>query len=231
MLVINCLRYFITYRLRHPNVTELVGYCSEHEQHLLVYELHQNGTLHEFLHLLDDQSKALTWNNRVKIALGAARAIELFSAGICMKFVHHQLSKNFKSANILVDMEFNAHLSDCGFARLIHESSDEASGYNAPEVSMSECHDLSLTEFIDVHFCTAQGQERSNLLVRWATPQLHDIDALAKMVDPALDGLYPVKSLSRFADVIALCVQPEPEFRPPMSEVVESLVRVVEQVS
>jgi hypothetical protein len=44
-------------------------------------------------------------------------------------------------------------------------------------------------------------------LVRWATPQLHDIDALGKMVDPALKGLYPVKSLSRFADVIALCVQ------------------------
>lgn len=44
-------------------------------------------------------------------------------------------------------------------------------------------------------------------LVRWATPQLHDIDALSKMVDPALEGLYPVKSLSRFADVIALCVQ------------------------
>lgn len=44
-------------------------------------------------------------------------------------------------------------------------------------------------------------------LVRWATPQLHDIDALDKMVDPALKGLYPAKSLSRFADVIALCVQ------------------------
>jgi hypothetical protein len=27
------------------------------------------------------------------------------------------------------------------------------------------------------------------------------------MVDPELKGLYPVKSLSRFADVIALCVQ------------------------
>lgn len=44
-------------------------------------------------------------------------------------------------------------------------------------------------------------------LVRWATPQLHDIDALAKMVDPALNGMYPAKSLSRFADVLALCVQ------------------------
>jgi hypothetical protein len=43
--------------------------------------------------------------------------------------------------------------------------------------------------------------------VRWATPQLHDIDALDRMVDPALKGLYPAKSLSRFADVLALCVQ------------------------
>ncbi|RZR96194.1 hypothetical protein BHM03_00025171 [Ensete ventricosum] len=37
-------------------------------------------------------------------------------------------------------------------------------------------------------------------LVRWATPQLHDIDALDRMVDPGLKGLYPAKSLSRFAD-------------------------------
>ncbi|ONK76149.1 uncharacterized protein A4U43_C03F24460 [Asparagus officinalis] len=68
-------------------------------------------------------------------------------------------------------------------------------------------------------------------LVRWAAPQLHDIDALDKMVDPALQGLYPGKSLSRFADVIALCVQPEPEFRPPMSEVVQALVRLVQRAN
>lgn len=43
--------------------------------------------------------------------------------------------------------------------------------------------------------------------MRWASPQLHDIDALAKMVDPSLNGMYPAKSLSRFADIIALCVQ------------------------
>ncbi|CAN0840379.1 Protein STRUBBELIG-RECEPTOR FAMILY 5 [Linum grandiflorum] len=65
-------------------------------------------------------------------------------------------------------------------------------------------------------------------LVRWASPQLHDIEALEKMVDPALRGLYPPKSISRFADIVALCVQVEPEFRPPMSEVVQSLVTLVQ---
>jgi len=76
------------------------------------------------------------------------------------------------------------------------------------------------------------SRERSEQsLVRWATPQLHDIDALAKMVDPALNGMYPAKSLSRFADIIALCVQPEPEFRPPMSEVIQQLVRLMQRAS
>lgn len=56
-----------------------------------------------------------------------------------------------------------------------------------------------------LHYSTRLRSEQS--LVRWATPQLHDIDALDRMVDPALKGLYPAKSLSRFADVLALCVQ------------------------
>ncbi|PPS08017.1 hypothetical protein GOBAR_AA12628 [Gossypium barbadense] len=61
--------------LHHTNVTKLVGYCSEHGQHLLVYEFHKNGSLHEFLHLSDEYSKPLIWNSRVKIALGTARAL------------------------------------------------------------------------------------------------------------------------------------------------------------
>jgi len=64
------------------------------------------------------------------------------------------------------------------------------------------------TDEISVCSCTFSSRVRSEQsLVRWATPQLHDIDALAKMVDPALNGMYPAKSLSRFADIIALCVQ------------------------
>lgn len=63
-------------QFHHPNVTELVGYCSEHGQCLLVYEFLKNGSLHDYLHLADDFSKPLTWNTRVKIALGTAKALE-----------------------------------------------------------------------------------------------------------------------------------------------------------
>ncbi|KAJ9568466.1 hypothetical protein OSB04_004432 [Centaurea solstitialis] len=229
-------------RLRHPNVTELVGYCSEHGQHLLVFEFLKNGSLYDFLHLSDEYSKPLTWNSRVKIALGAARALEYLHE-VCSPSVVH---KNIKSANILLDSELNPHLSDCGLASLVPDADQEldnngGSGYSAPEVSMSGQYTIksdvygfgvTMLELLTGRQPFDSSRIRSEQsLVRWATPQLHDIDSLAKMVDPALKGLYPVKSLSRFADVIALCVQPEPEFRPPMSEVVQALVRLVQRAN
>ncbi|RVX17239.1 Protein STRUBBELIG-receptor family 6 [Vitis vinifera] len=267
-------------QLHHPNVTELVGYCSEHGQHLLVYEFHKNGSLHDFLHLSDEYSKPLTWNTRVKIALGTARALDsgaqsllttqgflklgscsysdeievgslLLTKGTFIRYLHEVCSpsivhKNFKSANILLDTELNPHLTDCGLASFIPNADqvlnhNAGSGYSAPEVAMSGQYTLKsdvysfgvvMLELLSGRKPFDSSRSRSEQsLVRWATPQLHDIDALAKMVDPALKGLYPVKSLSRFADVIALCVQPEPEFRPPMSEVVQALVRLVQRAN
>ncbi|KAF2300882.1 hypothetical protein GH714_018004 [Hevea brasiliensis] len=228
--------------LHHPNVTELVGYCSEHGQHLLVYEFHKNGSLNDFLRLSDEYSKPLIWNSRVKIALGTARALE-YMHEVCSPSIIH---KNIKSANILLDTELNPHLSDSGLASFL-PNADQAlnheagSGYGAPEVAMSGQYTLKsdvysfgvvMLELLTGRKPFDSSRPRSEQsLVRWATPQLHDIDALSKMVDPALKGLYPVKSLSRFADVIALCVQPEPEFRPPMSEVVQALVRLVQRAN
>ncbi|KAJ6947082.1 STRUBBELIG-RECEPTOR FAMILY 6 [Populus alba x Populus x berolinensis] len=228
--------------LHHPNVTELVGYCSEHGQHLLVYEFHKNGSLHDFLHLSDEYSKPLIWNSRVKIALGTARALEYLHE-VCSPSIVH---KNIKSANILLDTELNPHLSDSGLASCLPNADqvlnqNAGSGYGAPEVAMSGHYTLKsdvysfgavMLELLTGRKPFDSSRPRSEQsLVRWATPQLHDIDALSKMVDPELNGLYPVKSLSRFADVIALCVQPEPEFRPPMSEVVQALVRLVQRAN
>uniref|UniRef100_A0A0E0HTV5 Protein kinase domain-containing protein n=1 Tax=Oryza nivara TaxID=4536 RepID=A0A0E0HTV5_ORYNI len=231
-------------RLRHPNIVPLAGYCVEHGQRLLVYEHIGNGTLHDILHFFDDTSKILTWNHRMRIALGTARALEYLHE-VCLPPVVH---RNLKSANILLDKEYSPHLSDCGLAALTPNPEREVStevfgsfGYSAPEFAMSGIYTVKsdvysfgvvMLELLTARKPLDSSRERSEQsLVTWATPQLHDIDALAKMVDPVMDGMYPAKSLSRFADIIALCVQPEPEFRPPMSEVVQQLVRLVQRAS
>ncbi|CAM0909907.1 unnamed protein product [Alopecurus aequalis] len=231
-------------RLRHPNIVSLTGYCIEHGQRLLVYEHITNGTLHDLLHFSDEESKALTWNARVRIALGTARALEYLHE-VCLPSVVH---RNLKSSNILLDEEYSPHLSDCGLAAFSPNPEREVStevvgslGYSAPEFAMSGTYTVKsdvysfgvvMLELLSGRKPLDRSRERSEQsLVGWATPQLHDIDALAKMVDPAMDGMYPAKSLSRFADIIALCVQPEPEFRPPMSEVVQQLVRLLQRAS
>ncbi|KAL4387198.1 hypothetical protein GQ457_09G001180 [Hibiscus cannabinus] len=231
-------------RLRHPNIVTLAGYCAEHGQRLLVYEYVGNGSLHEMLHFSDDESKTLSWNARVRVALGTARALEYLHE-VCLPSVVH---RNFKSANILLDEELNPHLSDCGLAALTPNTERQVStqvigsfGYSAPEFALSGIYTVKsdvysfgvvMLEMLTGRKPLDSSRVRSEQsLVRWATPQLHDIDALAKMVDPTLNGMYPAKSLSRFADIIALCVQPEPEFRPPMSEVVQALVRLVQRAS
>lgn len=61
-------------RLRHPNIVSLLGYCVEHGQHLLVYEYLRNLSLEDILHGEEDNKPS--WNNRLKIALGAARALK-----------------------------------------------------------------------------------------------------------------------------------------------------------
>ncbi|CAI9787862.1 unnamed protein product [Fraxinus pennsylvanica] len=231
-------------RLRHPNIVPLAGYCAEHGQRLLVYDFVGNGSLHDMLHFADE-SKMLTWNARVRVALGTARALEYLHE-VCLPSIVH---RNFKSANILLDEELNPHLSDCGLAALTPNTERQISstqmigsfGYSAPEFALSGIYTVKsdvysfgvvMLELLTGRKPLDSSRERSEQsLVRWATPQLHDIDALAKMVDSSLNGMYPAKSLSRFADIIAICVQPEPEFRPPMSEVVQALVRLMQRAS
>ena len=63
-------------KLRHANIVELIGYCAEHGQRLLVYKCCINGTLHDALHTDEEVNKKLSWNRRMQVALGAARALE-----------------------------------------------------------------------------------------------------------------------------------------------------------
>lgn len=43
--------------------------------------------------------------------------------------------------------------------------------------------------------------------MKWASFRLHDRESLGKMVDPLMTGTFSSKSLSRFADIVSLCIQ------------------------
>lgn len=62
--------------VRHPNIVDLVGYSDDFGQRLLVYNYFNCTTLYEVLHSNDSLKKKLSWNARIKIAIGAAEALE-----------------------------------------------------------------------------------------------------------------------------------------------------------
>ncbi|XP_020206008.1 protein STRUBBELIG-RECEPTOR FAMILY 3 [Cajanus cajan] len=231
-------------RIRHANIVELLGYCAEYGQRLLIYEYCSNGSLQDALHSDDEFKTRLSWNTRIRIALGAARALEYLHEQCQPPVVH----RNFKIANILLDDDVSVRVSDCGLAPLITKGSVSqlsgqlltAYGYGAPEFESGiYTYQSDVYSFGVVMLELLTGRQSfdkkrprgEQFLVRWAIPQLHDIDALSKMVDPSLNGNYPAKSLSNFADIISRCVQSEPEFRPAMSEVVLYLINMIRKES
>ncbi|XP_072957991.1 protein STRUBBELIG-RECEPTOR FAMILY 3 isoform X1 [Typha angustifolia] len=230
--------------LRHPHILELVGYCAEFEQRLLVYKHFSRKTLHDVLHCGDDLKIKLSWNARLCIALEAAKALEYLHEG-CQPPVIHQ---NFEPAGILLNNKLTARVSECGLAMLMSSNSaTQLSGriralfsYEAPETNESGLYtdrsDVYSFGVVMLELLTGRKPYDSSRprveqhLVRWASSQLYDIDALSGMVDPSIKGKCSEKSLSRFADIINRCVQQGPEFRPPISEVVQDLSRMVKDL-
>lgn len=60
-----------------------------------------------------------------------------------------------------------------------------------------------------------------------ALPRLTDREKIVEIMDPALEGQYSMKEVIQVAAIAAMSVQPEPDYRPLMADVVQSLVPLV----
>ncbi|KAB2087944.1 hypothetical protein ES319_A04G139900v1 [Gossypium barbadense] len=98
-------------RLRHRNLVQLIGWCHDNKEFLIVYEFLPNKSLDYHLHR---EPCLLTWDTRYKITTGVASA--LFYLQECDQCVLH---RDIKSSNVLLDLSYNAKLGDFGLARLV----------------------------------------------------------------------------------------------------------------
>uniref|UniRef100_A0A0E0ACT2 Protein kinase domain-containing protein n=1 Tax=Oryza glumipatula TaxID=40148 RepID=A0A0E0ACT2_9ORYZ len=228
--------------IRHPNIHELVGYCAEYGQRLLVYNHFSTKTLDDALHDREGVDSTLSWNARLQVALGSGKALEYLHETFQPPIVH----QNFEPANVLLDNKFSVRVAECGLEKLLASSSvtqladrmHSLLNYEPPESRESgivtEQGDVYSFGVVMLEILTGRKPYDSSLpraeqhLVRWANSQLHDIESLSRMVDPSIQGQCSEKALSRFADIISGCIR-EPQFRPPMSEVVQDLARMVNE--
>ncbi|XP_010943327.1 calcium/calmodulin-regulated receptor-like kinase 2 isoform X1 [Elaeis guineensis] len=98
-------------RLHHRNLVNLVGYCVDKSQRILVYEFMSNGNLANLLY--GDGPHILSWEERLQIALDVSHGIEYLHEGAVPPVIHRDL----KSANILLDKSMRAKVADFGLSK------------------------------------------------------------------------------------------------------------------
>ncbi|KAI9197898.1 hypothetical protein LWI28_006351 [Acer negundo] len=231
----NEMNWLVTFR--HQNIISLVGCCIHGETKFLVYEMMQNGSLENQLHGPTHGSD-LTWHQRLKIAVDVARGLEYLHEHCNPPIVHRDL----KSSNILLDSSFNAKLSDFGLAVTAGTQNKNVKlsgtlGYVAPEYLL----DGKLTDKSDVYAfgvvllellmgrrpVEKMSPSQCQSIVTWAMPQLTDRLKLPNIVDPVIRDTMDLKQLYQVAAVAVLCVQPEPSYRPLITDVLHSLIPLV----
>ncbi|OAY34254.1 serine/threonine-protein kinase PBS1 isoform X1 [Manihot esculenta] len=229
--------------LHHPNLVNLIGYCADGDQRLLVYEFMPLGSLEDHLHDLPPDKEPLDWNRRMRIAAGAAKGLEYLHDKANPPVIY----RDFKSSNILLDEGFHPKLSDFGLAKLgptgdkSHVSTRVMGtyGYCAPEYAMtgqltvkSDVYSFGVVflELITgrkaIDSTRPHGEQN---LVTWARPLFNDRRKFSKLADPQLQGRYPMRGLYQALAVASMCIQEQAAARPLIGDVVTALSYLANQ--
>ncbi|KAK9063455.1 hypothetical protein SSX86_017325 [Deinandra increscens subsp. villosa] len=223
-------------QLRHPNLVKLLGYCLEDDHRLLAYEFMPKGSMENHLFRRGSYFQPLSWHLRMKVALGAAKGLA---------FLHNSetpvIYRDFKTANILLDSNFNAKLSDFGLARdgptgdKSHVSTRVMGtyGYAAPEylstghlTAKSDIYSFGVVLLEILSGKKAIDKNRppgEHNLVEWAVPCLTNKRRIFRVLDPRLEGQYSLGRALKLANLALQCLCMEPKMRPCMDEVVATL--------
>ncbi|KAK2427180.1 putative serine/threonine-protein kinase PIX13 [Trifolium repens] len=224
-------------RISHPNLVKLLGYCTDGVDFLLVYEFMSRGSLESHLFKRHPNIETLSWNTRLKIAIDAARGLT---------FLHSSekqiIYRDFKASNILLDVNYNAKISDFGLAKFgpSGENSHVTTrvmgtfGYAAPEyIATGHLYVKSdvygfgvvlLEMLTGLQALDLKRPTEKQNLIEWIKPFLSDKRKLkGNIVDYRLEGQYSLKAAFETAQLILKCLESDPKMRPSMEDVLGTL--------
>ncbi|KAK1439001.1 hypothetical protein QVD17_04816 [Tagetes erecta] len=222
-------------RVRHKNLLRLLGYCAEGAHRILVYEYVNNGNLEQWIHGDVGLCSPLTWEIRMKIIIGIAKALTYLHEGLEPKVVH----RDIKSSNILLDKLWNPKVSDFGLAKLLGADRSYITtrvmgtlGYVAPEYAstgmVNEKSDVYSFGILFMELITGRypvdykhPQEEVHL-VDWLRKMVND-KCPEKVLDPKMIEKPSSRVLKRVLALALRCVDSNSEKRPKIGHVVHML--------
>eukprot|EP00252_Welwitschia_mirabilis_P012464 TRINITY_DN2753_c0_g1_i1.p1 TRINITY_DN2753_c0_g1~~TRINITY_DN2753_c0_g1_i1.p1 ORF type:complete len:425 (-),score=89.32 TRINITY_DN2753_c0_g1_i1:91-1365(-) len=217
-------------RLHHRNLVNLLGYCEDKGQYMLVYEYMSNGSLAS--HLYDKNAHTLSWEERVGIAQDVAHGIEYLHDGAVPSVVH----RDIKSANILLDHLMRARVADFGLSKEVKLDARNSTlkgtyGYMDPDYMITR----TFTKKSDVYsfgiflFELITGRNPQHGLMDYinlAAMNIDDKSGWDEIVDEQLVGKCDMEEVRMMATLAYRCVQANPKRRPNMRDISQALAKL-----
>ncbi|XP_050219940.1 wall-associated receptor kinase 2-like [Mercurialis annua] len=226
----------IVSQVNHVNVVKILGLCLETKHPLLVYEFISNGSLYQHIH--QRRSHILSsWKSRLRIAAEIALALDYLHSLANPPIIHGDV----KSANILLDENYTAKVSDFGASVLISPGETVMAtkiqgtlGYLDPEYLMTGI----LTEKSDVYSfgvvlvelltgekpnSTARSGVKNNIIQYFLSSlEQNNIPEILCLVVTEDE----IEDIKLFAELAKCCLSRRGAKRPSMKQVADELSRL-----
>lgn len=215
-------------RLHHRNLVNLVGYCVDKGQRILIYEFMSNGSLANLLYG-EDENQTLNWDERLQIALDISYGIQYLHDGAVPPVVHRDL----KSANILLDGSMRAKVADFGLSR--EETFDGRNsglkgtyGYIDPAYIATNQFTLKsdIYSFGIILFELITAIHPHQNLMEYVNLAAMSPDGIDEILDQRLAGTCNPQEVRSLAAIANKCVRNIPKKRPSMLEVSQAISRL-----
>ncbi|RXH68316.1 hypothetical protein DVH24_028463 [Malus domestica] len=219
-------------QLRHRHLVSLIGYCTDKNEMILVYDYMARGTLAD--HLYHTDNPPLSWGQQLQICIGAREG--------CATFTAMPRALSSISTNILLDEKWVAKVSDFGLSKVctttmskIHISTTVKGsfGYLDPEyyrrqqlTVKSDVYSFGvvLCEVLCARPAVVHAAEKRQMnLAEW-TKSCHRDGELDQIIDPNMKGEIETDCLNKFVEIAMSCISDSGIERPSMDDVVRGLV-------
>ncbi|KAL7610575.1 hypothetical protein Lser_V15G12045 [Lactuca serriola] len=217
--------------IRHRNIVKLYGYCSHVRHSFLIYEYLENGSLESILRS-DVLAKELDWLKRVNIVKGIANGLAYMHHDCSPPIIHRDIS----IANILLDSDYEAHISDFGTSKLLKLDSSNWTaiagtfGYIAPELAytMVANEKCDVYSFGVVAVEVIMGKHPGDLIT--SLPTLSDDDDYLVPANMGDSRIHPPssqveKQVKLVLSLSRACLNSNPHERPTMQQVSNRLMK------
>ncbi|XP_061629708.1 interleukin-1 receptor-associated kinase 4 isoform X3 [Phyllopteryx taeniolatus] len=226
--------------LKHENLVDMVGYSCDGQYPCLVYAFMANGSLLDRLACFEG-SPPLSWVQRCLIAGGTARGVEYLHS-------NHHVHRDIKSANILLDENFVAKISDFGLTRasakrtattMITERIVGTCAYMAPEALRGEItpkSDVFSFGVVLLEILSGLSPADENREPQLLMDMRHDIDdededlTLEAFVDKSMSD-WDMSQVDGVYSLAGSCLHERKNRRPLITQVLSKLNGVIKNIS